>query len=206
MRRKIVVICVIVFVAISGILAWRTHSFNQRSAEFRALAHASTPIEGHFSLTDDNGDAVTQQSYTGRYTLIFFGYTYCPDVCPTTLQTVAGVMDRLADQADRVVPLFITIDPQRDTAAVLKDYVSNFHPALIGLTGSISDTTAAARSFRAYFAKVTPDPDAPESYLMSHSARLYLMGPDSRPVTAFLPTDTADTIAGKIKKILSGTL
>ena len=189
-------------IAGSGYQAWRIYSLNQRSATYKAIAATSTPIEGKFSLIDHNGRRVTQEDFRGKYTLIFFGYTFCPDVCPTTLQDIGLIMDDLGDLSKMITPLFITVDPERDTVGVMKDYVENFHPSIIGLTGDMKDMAAAAKSFRAYYAKVVPDPEEPDDYLMSHSARLFLMGPDSKPVTYFQYGETVDNMVKKIRETL----
>jgi cytochrome oxidase Cu insertion factor (SCO1/SenC/PrrC family) len=203
MRRIVLYISIFTMLSVSGYLAWRTYSFNQRSTTFRAQALSSTPIDGKFSLIDHNGKNVSQNDFKGKYTLVFFGYTYCPDVCPTTLQDVGLIMDDLGDLAKQVVPLFITIDPARDNVEVMKDFVENFHPSVVGLTGDEKQTSAAAKSFRAYFAKVIPDKDAPEDYHMSHTARLFVMGPDTKPVTFFQYGETAKNMTRKIRELLS---
>lgn len=203
MRRVILLLVLTLVVIGSSYQAWRVYSFNQKSATYKAMSAASSPIDGTYSLQDHNGQTRTQDDFRGKYTLIFFGYTYCPDVCPTTLQDVGLILDDLGPLADGIVPLFITVDPARDSVEVLKDYVSNFHPSIIGLTGNAKETVAAAKSFRAFYAKVIPDPESPEDYHMSHSARLFMMGPDTRPVTSFLYGETVGNISKKIKEILA---
>lgn len=133
-------------------------------------------LGGPFELLDHTGRTVTDQTFRGRFMLVFFGFTHCPDICPTELQLVAEVLDRLGPQADRVAPLFITIDPERDTPETLADYVALFDPRLIGLTGTPAQIAAAARAYRVYYARVQP-PGA-STYLMDHSSFLYLIGPD----------------------------
>jgi len=200
MRRIILIVSIAIMVMIGGFELWRTSSFNQQSAANRALSLSSTAIEGKFSLIDHNGRPVTQDDFRGKYTLVFFGYTYCPDVCPTTLQDIGLIMDELGDDAKKIVPLFVTVDPERDTVEVMKDFVSNFHPSIVGLTGDIKAAAAAAKSFRAYYAKVVPDKDEPDAYLMSHSARLFLMGPDTKPITFFQYGETVMNIVKKIRE------
>jgi len=158
-------------------------------------------IGGPFSLTDQTGKTVTERDFQGRYMLIFFGYTYCPDVCPTTLSTVAGALDKLGPAfAAKLVPIFITIDPERDTPAVMKTYVEAFSPAIQGLTGSPDDIAKVARAFKVYAAKVKGD--SPEHYTMDHSAILYLMGPDGRFIAHFTHGISAEDLMAGLKKYI----
>jgi cytochrome oxidase Cu insertion factor (SCO1/SenC/PrrC family) len=111
-------------------------------------------IESEFSLVDHTGKAVTDEDFAGKWQLVFFGFTYCPDVCPTTLNDVSVVLEELGDDAEQVQPLFISVDPERDTPKVMADYVANFDPRIVGLTGSPEQVEAAAQAFRVYYAKV----------------------------------------------------
>lgn len=160
-------------------------------------------IGGEFSLVDHTGHPVTNSDYQGSWRLIFFGYTHCPDVCPTTLSTVAMILDQLGEDAAEIQPLFITVDPARDTPEALAEYVVLFHPRLVGLTGSEEQVAAAAKAYRAYYAKV-PLPGeeavgADDDYAMDHTAYLYLMDRDGTYAKVFSPTDTVETIAGQIR-------
>ncbi|MHA1524432.1 MAG: SCO family protein [Alphaproteobacteria bacterium] len=159
-------------------------------------------IGGAFSLTDHTGKTVTDVDLRGRFLLVFFGYTYCPDVCPTTLQTMTDAIEMLGDQAKSVQPVFISVDPQRDTPQVLHSYVQNFHPSLIGLTGTSDQIAAVARAYRIYFAKVTQGGAGKDNYLMNHSAISYLMGPDGKFITHFSHDTTPEKIASTIRKLL----
>ncbi|MBA5775579.1 SCO family protein [Stappia sp. F7233] len=134
-------------------------------------------VRSEFTLTDHTGRQVTQADYSDRWQLVFFGFTHCPDVCPTTLAYMASVLDRLGGNADRVAPIFITVDPARDTVPVMAEYVSAFHPRLIGLTGSEAQTAEAARNFRTWFER-SDDASAPDGYFMAHAGHIYLMRPD----------------------------
>ena len=134
-----------------------------------------------FNLTDATGRPVTSSDFAGRFQLVFFGFTNCPDICPTTLAEVADVMDALGPEADRVQPLFISVDPERDAGAGLTDYTAAFHPAILGLTGSAEATRATAASFKIAFEK---EPQG-ETYAMAHSAALYLIGPDGEWLRQF---------------------
>jgi protein SCO1/2 len=158
-------------------------------------------IGGAFALTDQDGRAVTDATYSGKMLLVFFGYTYCPDVCPTELQGITLVLDELKDAAGaKVQGLFVTIDPARDTPQALKEYLSNFHPAIRGLTGTPEQVAAAARTYKAYYAKAKDNGDG--SYLMDHSAFVYLMDGEGRYLAHFRPGATTDDIVAAIRKRL----
>jgi cytochrome oxidase Cu insertion factor (SCO1/SenC/PrrC family) len=160
-------------------------------------------ITSEFSLVDDTGKAVTEKDFAGKWQLVFFGFTYCPDVCPTTLTTVSTVMEELGDDADQVVPLFVTVDPERDTPAVLADYLANFDERIVGLTGSPEQIKAAAKAFRVYYAKVEQD-DLPGGYTMDHSAFLYLMDPEGAYATHFSHQADVTEMAGAIREFIHG--
>ena len=151
------------------------------------------PPSGPFSLTDHTGKEVTDEDYRGKLLFVAFGYTYCPDICPTGLQDMSIVMDLLGEQADWVQPIFITIDPERDTPEVLKEYVAAFHPRLIGLTGTPRQIAKAAEGYRVYYNKTVP-PKAEagdngkredEDYSMGHTTSIYLVGTDGRGLAVF---------------------
>ena len=130
-----------------------------------------------FTLADAQGQARSSADFRGKYQLIFFGFTNCPDVCPTTLSEVAQVMDDLGSDAEKVQPLFISIDPERDRKLGLAEFTSAFHPSILGLAGDAAATKAAADSFRIFFER-EDDAAAPDGYTMSHSPALYLVGPE----------------------------
>lgn len=162
-------------------------------------AKAIPAIGGPFHLTDHNGKAVSDRDFRNRYMLIFFGYTFCPDVCPTTLSTVTAVMEKLGPTyARKVVPIFVTVDPERDTVAVMKEYVGAFSPDIVGLTGSPDEVAKVAKEFKVYAAKVKGD--RPEHYTVDHSAILYLMGPDGKFVAHFTHGISVDDLAAGLKK------
>jgi protein SCO1/2 len=166
-----------------------------------AASASGVSVGGPFQLTDMNGQAVSEASYRGRWMLIFFGYSFCPDVCPTELQTIATALDRLGPLAAKVQPLFITIDPARDTPVALKTYVALFGNRIVGLSGSPEQIAAVARAYRVYYAKVTPSGGGP--YLMDHSAFIYLMNEKGRFVTLFGPDTSAQKLAEGLKARLS---
>jgi cytochrome oxidase Cu insertion factor (SCO1/SenC/PrrC family) len=165
-------------------------------------AAGGTRLGGPFHLVDQDGRAVTEASWPGRWKLIYFGYTTCPDVCPTELQTVVAALDSLGPLAARVVPIFITIDPERDTPAQLGEYVALFSDRLVGLTGKPEQIAAVAAAYKVYYAKVTPRDST--TYLMDHSSFLYLMAPDGALGALFGPGVGAGDIADAIRARLSG--
>ncbi len=171
-------------VAIAAALGWMR--FSVPPAPPGNLAGAS--LGGPFALIDQNGRTVRDTDFAGRYRLIYFGYGFCPDVCPTDLALIGRGLQAFesaqAGRAARVAPIFITIDPARDTPAVLKPFVAAFHPRLVGLTGTPEAIAAVARAYGVYARRM--DTGDPENYLMDHSAMVYLYGPDGRPI-AFLP-------------------
>ena len=159
-------------------------------------------VGGPFTLTDHTGKRVTDQDFRGKFMLVFFGFTYCPDVCPTALQVMAAALDKLGPKAaDRIVPLFITIDPERDTPAQMATYVKSFHPRLIGLTGTQAQIDAVTKEYRVY-AKKVPDPKSTAGYTMDHSAIMYVMSPDGTYRTHFTHATNVEALAGQLAKLL----
>lgn len=156
-------------------------------------------IGGAFTLTDSTGKAVKDTDFHGKFAIMFFGYTYCPDVCPTTLTTLSEALDLLGDEAKKIKPIFVTVDPARDKPADLKSYLEHFHPSFIGLTGTQAEIDHVKKIYRIYAAKVQVSKEDPEDYAMDHSAVSYLMRPDGSFETFFSHKMTAEAIAIKIK-------
>ena len=159
-------------------------------------------LGGAFTLTDQTGRDVTERDFAGRFLLVYFGFTYCPDVCPTELGTMAAAIDAMGAQGASVTPVLITVDPERDTPAHLADYVSRFHPRMIGLTGTTQQIAQVARAYRVYYARVRPR-DAGD-YLMDHSSFTYLVGPDGRVRQLFRPEMPPEAMAAAILAQLRG--
>ena len=155
-------------------------------------------IGGPFSLTDQNGRAVTEKDYLGKLQLIYFGFTSCPDICPTALQTVAIALDELGADAGKVAPILISVDPERDTPAVMKDYVASFHESMVGLTGTPEQVAAAAKAFRVYYQKVQL-PGSSLGYSIDHSGFLYLMGRDGKYLAHFRHNSAPEDIVKKLR-------
>ncbi len=158
-------------------------------------------IGGPFTLVQHDGRTVTDLDFRGRWMLIYFGYTFCPDVCPTSLTLASSALDRLTPtQRQMVVPVFITVDPTRDTVAVMKDYVSAFTADMVGLTGSEEQVAAAMKAYKVYAAKAKSDD--PATYTVDHSSILYLVGPDGRFVQHFPHGAGIEDVAAGLKKHL----
>ena len=159
-------------------------------------------IGGPFALTDHEGQARTDADFAGQYRLVYFGYTYCPDICPTELSTIGQALDILADKdsgkAEAVTPIFISVDPERDTVDALADYVPHFHPRMVGLTGEIPAVKEVAKHYRVFFQKV----ESPEfaDYLVDHSTYVFLMGPEGGYRTHFTHGTTAEEMAAAMSE------
>jgi protein SCO1/2 len=158
-------------------------------------------VGGPFSLIDHNGRRVTDKDFRGRYMLVYFGFTYCPDVCPSGLQVIAAALQKLGNKADRITPIFITVDPERDTPAQLSEYVKSFDPRLVGLTGTPPEVDAAAKAYRVYYKKVQ-DEKSTAGYTFDHTSIIYLMDPQGTYVTHFSHTTGVDTLAERLAKVL----
>jgi protein SCO1/2 len=169
--------------------------------QITGLVTGPVQIGGPFTLVAHTGRTVSDSDFLGKYLLVDFGYTYCPDVCPTILHDISAALDELGPDTAAVQPLFITVDPQRDTVEVLADYVAAFHPRLIGLTGTDEQVAQAAKAYRVYFAKAAPAQEN-EPYLMDHSTFIYLMGPDGQYLTTFNHTTSPQKMALTIKEII----
>ena len=172
--------------------------------EVAAALPPGIAIGGPFSLLDETGRRVTEATFRGRFMLLYFGFTYCPDVCPTELAKMAAALDLLGAAAEEVVPILITVDPGRDTPEALAQYTDLFHPRLIGLTGSEAEVAAAARAYRAYHARVATGP-GPDEYTMDHSAFVYLMGRQGEFVALFHPQTTPEAMAEAIRRAIAAS-
>lgn len=163
-------------------------------------ASASLQLGGPFTLTDaNNGQTVTEQSFRGKLMVIYFGYTYCPDACPTTLTNISQAMAKLGPAADQVAPLFISIDPARDTPTVIANYVKAFDPRIQGLVGDAGTTTKVAKEFAVYY-KRHDEPGG--GYLMDHSSLLYVMDAQGRFLKVLPASESGDKLAGDIRQLL----
>ena len=160
-------------------------------------------IGGPFTLTDQDGRRVSDRDFAGKYRLIYFGYTYCPDICPTDVQTLMKGYRKLEKSdpglAARIQPIFITIDPERDTPEKVKQFVRAFHPKLIGLTGSESEIAAVAKDYAIYYKKQAPAAGA-EGYLMDHARQALLFGPQGEPIALVAQDKDADAVVADLER------
>jgi protein SCO1/2 len=159
-------------------------------------------VGGPFKLVSHKGEHVTDKDFRGKYMLVSFGYTYCPDVCPTELQVISAALDALGDKAKDIQPIFITIDPERDTVAVLAQYMASFHPSYIGLTGSPEAIAQAAKAYRVYYAK--SENKSTGDYLMDHSSIIYLMDKEGTFLKHFSYGTDAKALAQAIEEAIDG--
>jgi cytochrome oxidase Cu insertion factor (SCO1/SenC/PrrC family) len=159
------------------------------------------PIGGPFALTDHTGKSRTDADFRGKLMLVYFGFSFCPDICPTDLMAIGQAIDKLGPAGEGVQPLFVTVDPERDTAAHLAEYVPFFHPRLLGLTGDAAHIRDAARAYRVYYAKVVIDGAA--EYTIDHSGFIYLMDRDGKYLGFFPPGTPADRMAAVIEAHLA---
>lgn len=159
------------------------------------------PVGGPFALVDHNGRPRSEHDFRGKLMLIYFGFTYCPDICPTDLQNIGLALDQLGAAGESVQPLFITVDPERDTPEHLKDYVPLFHPRLIGLTGDPAAIRAAADAYKVYYARVPNERG--DDYTVDHSSFIYLMGADGQYLGFFPPGTSPERIAETLKRYVA---
>ena len=165
-----------------------------------STASKGAQIGGPFELVDHTGAVVTNADYAGKFTLIYFGYTYCPDVCPTSLTTMTDALKSLGSKAKDIVPLFITVDPKRDTVEQLRMYISHFHPRLVGLTGTEEQVAKAAKAFRVYFAEQKESAPGANDYLVDHSSIVLFMGQKGQYLTHFGHAVSAEAMAERLQK------
>jgi protein SCO1/2 len=197
-RIRLVVALVAGFVILAaGVFIGLAHRDMPRGAAGTMLASA---IGGPFRLVDQNGKRVTDADLKGKWSLVYFGYTHCPDACPTALNDIAIALDELGSKRDAVRPVFITVDPERDTPEVLKSYVTSFDAPILALTGTSEEVAQAAKGYRVYYAK---HPEAGDDYSMDHSSVIYVMDPEGRFTASFTHQNTPEEIAERLKKLLA---
>ena len=191
MARRLSVACIglaLACVVFSAPLAANEAAEPSPTELIEGLLSGRVPVGGPFKLTDQTGRRRTDADFRGKLVVIYFGYTHCPDVCPTELQAISLALDELGVAADPVQPLFITVDPERDTPSVLADYVSSFHARLVALTGPAPAIQKVALAYRVFFAKSAVA--RPDGYAIDHTGFIYLVGKDGRYID-FLPPGLA---------------
>ncbi len=193
-RSWILVAAIVLAAALAAGLAWRAHG---------PSARPPSDVGGAFHLTDQNGARVDEKILNGKWTAVFFGYTFCPDVCPTTMTTLAQAIDRMGDRAKAFQVVFITVDPERDTPAQLKTYLSSpaFPRGAIGLTGAPADVAATARAYHVYYKKAGAGP----GYSVDHTSIVYLMDPKGRFVRPIAFGVSPVEVAGQITAAMGGS-
>ncbi len=163
----------------------------------------ASSVGGAFSLVDQDGKPRTDKDFSKSYKLIYFGFSFCPAICPTELQKMAQALMSLPESVQaQVQPIFITIDPERDTAAALKNYVALFDKRMVGLTGSQAQIDAVKKTYKVYAAKVPAENGAKDEYTMDHSSYIYFMTPDDQLAKIFKTEDTAASVADGIKEFI----
>lgn len=201
-HRAILFICMIGLAIILSLLGYRIWQTETGQA---GQAGSNTPrpsIVAVFDLVDQNGHAVTQESYPDKYLLIYFGFAFCPDICPFTLDMMSAAMGQVPTSiADRIQPIFISLDPERDTPDELASYISNFDPRFVALTGTAEQVKAAAKQFKVYFRKVE-DPQSMGGYVIDHSSIIYLIDPAGDFIQHFTHQETEQTIAKKLRQLI----
>ena len=152
----------------------------------------ATLVGGSYSLTDHNGNSVTDKSFSDKFKIIYFGYTFCPDICPTGLAVISQALDLLGNKAKRIKPIFITVDPKRDNVEIMAEYHNHFHPSFSNLTGTLDQIRRVAKLYRVYYKK--SDASEAENYLMDHSSIMYVLSPEGEYINHFGPQITPEQI------------
>ena len=198
-RRFVLVAALFAGFVILGAGAFLALSLHETPRGAAGTLLAST-IGGPFRLVDQDGRTVTDADLKGKWSLVYFGYTHCPDACPTALNDIAIALDELGSKRSAVRPVFITVDPERDTPEVLKAYVTAFDAPILALTGTPEEVAQAAKGYRVYYAK---HPEAGGDYSMDHSSVIYVMDPEGRFTASFTHQSAPEEIAERLKKLLA---
>ena len=191
-----------VFCATLAALPFLAHTLALAASPHTTFDLEPRSINPRYLLIGPQGSAVSNEDFRGRFQLITFGYTFCPDICPTTLVDMAETLKLLGEDAQRVQAIFISVDPDRDTPQQLATYTDFFDKRIIGLTGSPALIQAAARNFKVRYEKVIKENQDPRNYAVDHSAGLYLLGPEGAFIKKFAYATPADSMAGEIRQLL----
>lgn len=198
MKNIFVIILLIIFsIGIGGVYL----SFQKKEVVRVSNISGESMIGGDFTLIDQNGETVYDSDFRGRLMLVFFGFTHCPNICPTDLFIMSQVMKNLDKNSGKLAPIFITIDPERDTSVKLKGYLENFHPSLIGLTGSAEQIQKVTQAYKVYYSKVE-EKNSDLEYNMDHSTFMYLMDYKGGYLTHFSHNTEVMEIVNTIKKYI----
>lgn len=197
-RSKLIIALLAAFLALDAAVIAITLPIHRTPEE--ATVSGTAAIGGPFTLVAADGTMVTDQTYRGKWLLIYFGYTFCPDACPTALNNMSAALEKLGSEARGIQPLFITVDPKRDTREVMADYLKSFDSRIVGLTGTQAQTDDVAKAYRVYVAPQKSDGD---DYTVDHSAYLYLMNPDGKFVNVIAGETPGDEMANKLRKLMA---
>lgn len=197
--KRIVIVWLVCVLALALLFGWLGSSVVTNAGNDDALGSGATQITADFTLQNAAGKPVKGSDFRGRYLLVYFGFTHCPDICPTTLLLIGNALSQLGERAQKIQPLFITIDPERDTAKAAGDYAAHFGKNFIGLSGTPAQVKHAADSFKVYFSKVE-DSSSALGYVVDHSGFIYLMGPDGHYVTHFVSTVSEQELTQELRR------
>jgi len=196
-----VFLVVVLLIIAAGIWTLQLMSSGKDTDQISAYENTKSLIGGPFNLVNHKGEAVTEKTYAGSYKLIYFGYTYCPDVCPTELQNMTDALDLVPEEKlEKITPLFISVDPERDTVDIVAQYVTLFHDNLIGLTGTEEQVKEAKKAYKVYSAKV--DDDGSQEYLVDHSSIIFLMDENNQYLRHFSYATPPEDIAVALGKMV----
>jgi len=203
--RKFLLILTLLLIVVTSVQLWMTKDkTDQKQTVENVETTQQAQVGGDFALTDQNGKPARDTDFRGRAMLVFFGFTHCPDICPVSVASLSKMMELLGDKADQVAPIFITVDPKRDTPDVMKAYLANFDKRIVGLTGTDEQIRQAAATYKAYYAKSAKpeqeehgehgahDEAGKSEYNVDHSGYIYLMGKDGKFIQVF-PYNVAAT-------------
>jgi protein SCO1 len=200
MRRPLLIVILAGFL-VGALAGAAILILNPDLAGRKVLTSGKALIGGPFTLVGEGGAKVTDRDFRGRYMLVFFGFTHCPDICPAELQVIAASLEELGPEAKKVVPIFITLDPERDTPQAVTAYVKNFGPSFVGLSGSPEAIAEAAKAYRVTYSKFQEDKSS-DNYSIDHSALVYLMGPDGEYITHFAYGTPAAKMTESLRRYL----
>lgn len=186
---------------LAALLGYRLWVVERDQPIVPAFDAGSPTVGGGFALIDHDGARVTEKTYAGKILIVYFGFMHCPAICPTELQSIGAALDLLGPAGDKIQPLFVTIDPERDRPAALKEHVALFHPRMIGLTGSAEEIAAVAKGYRVYYKKID-DPDSQAGYTMDHSGLVYVMDAAGRSAAIFRPGVAPEALAQRLRSLL----
>ncbi len=202
MTKILLAVAAVIALSAFGLSSWILFDRLTEDKTITGEGVIAVPVNtgGPFQLVSNENKPINQDAFKGKFALVYFGYSYCPDVCPLGLQTMAAAVDKAGDKADKVVPVFITVDPERDTPDQLKQYVELFHPRMVGLTGDEAQIKDVAKKFRVYYS-LRKDLDK-EAYPVDHSSFTYLMDPSWKLIAVFRHNASAQNIADVLKQVL----